>query len=166
MTEIENLRPQLHAAIDAGLTQLAPSIENGDLAGFAIGTDDDVGSLFAVACTRKWLSANGEDVKFQFNEWEEYVPEETFNTVSRILFDLSTSNFIPTKRWPEFRDRLFGIIVEELAMARLDHRVRDDVFMCVGSTDPSDHLLDLELSAVRQLNCEPVVRAYEESMSC
>ena len=163
MFNIDIIRTKVRFAIKKAASEI--KAQNYDLAGFALGTDDDVSSLFAVVCSKQWVAENGKKMGLQFNEWSDYMAESEFNKVSRQLFDISTNHNMSDDEWLLMRDKLFELIVQEFVRAKKQYRINDDVFLCVGSTDPSDYMLSLELNGVQQLNNKLITQSYQKLIS-
>lgn len=131
--------------------------------GFALGTDDDVCSVYAVACTRRWVQAlDAEDTEFAFNfvEWETEIDNEALYSISQIFTsgasadygDPLSTPFVNSLRWATARDARFKAMVNALLACRAGSVFNEDTFLCVGSTDPSEHMQQLERTAVERLN--------------
>lgn len=122
---------------------------NEQLAGYALLTDDDLETLgYAALSTDMLRSSSDEDLLFQPTDWPFQGEPDAFDGAYAELLARARSAV-------DFRahvDTSFAILVRALAEAKAEGLFDAKVFLSVLSTDPSEHLLALENSAISQPN--------------
>ena len=155
------IRERLVAAIQGAVRTLRET--NSDLCGFALCTDDDVRTLYHVACTREWVREKEKDypdIGFLCVEWTLTADNAAFDAISREFDRLADEPDSDPRDWSEARDRRFELLVLALADCRSKGTFSSDVFVCAASTDPSDHLEKLTMKAVDALNARALADGF------
>lgn len=137
------------------------------LFGFALCTDNDVRTLYHVACRVDWVrekEASYPDIGFIYVEWPESASEEPFNTISSQLANLADQTSSDDEAWAAARDRRFDALVLAMQDCRSACTFDSETLLCVGSTDPSSHLEGLAMQAVEKLNTPSVVDQFARAL--
>ncbi|MBC8067542.1 MAG: DUF4303 domain-containing protein [Deltaproteobacteria bacterium] len=119
--------------------------------------------LFHVGCTAKYAAEHElHDVRFLPNEWIQNgdVDPPALNVAAEVL--RVHAEHAPGSTWAAARDAAFCALVTGLAAARVEGRVDDSTFLTVISTDPSEHMEELEETSLALLNSPSVVREWRE----
>lgn len=123
--------------------------------GYALGTDDEVRTIFHVACTSDWVATDEAypEARYTFTDWPDADAElhPSFAEIGRLLQELADRDY-PESGWDKARDERFDALVAGLLQCRQDGTFDASTLLIVGSTDPSPHLEKLETEAVRRLN--------------
>ena len=155
---------EIRKATVLAVRQSAVLLKAGDpLFGFALATDDDVSTLFYVACTVGWVRENERlhpGIGCMFIDWPEHIHDDIFSTISSRLNIISSQIYPSDDAWSAARDGRFNALVQALKDCRDEGLFDGQTLLCVGSTDPSEHLWALEMRAVRLLNTSAVVDRY------
>ena len=153
-------------AIKEVKSQLDKQFGDDRLFGFAIGTDDDVMSIYNAACTQSWVQENSKDyesVGYIFTEWVQSGNEKLFDAA----YDLILSHYEDEKHdadFGKFRDIRFESLVRALKECRDEGIFDENTLLVVGSTDPSDYLEELEMRAVDLLNNKSVADKFAKAL--
>jgi hypothetical protein len=144
------------AAVRASCAAIEAARPGEPLAGYALATDDGVETLAYLAVTAPALAARADpDLRFSPTDWPEPPGCAAVDAVDRWLRARAAAA-------PDLRahvDDSFRLLVEVLADLKRDGVFPDDVFLSVLSTDPSDHLEELEAASVSRLNGPALVQA-------
>ncbi len=162
MTDYEAIKTLIKDDIKKSAAELDYQYGFNNLQGFALGTDDDVRTLYHVACTREWVEAQGDDgIAYIFVEWVESGDENLFLSVSKLLNEEADKE---CPDWVEGRDKRFAAITHALAEIREENIFNADTFLYAGSTDPSDYMEELSLRAAKKINTQQNIEAYIQAM--
>jgi hypothetical protein len=133
------------------------------LRSFALCTDDGVTTLFHVGCTEGFLRAGGRpELRFLPNDWTQTGGSDP--SALRAVGDhfRQRPQNLEDDAWCAVRDADFEILVAGLAAARSTYDRHGSIFFTVMSTDPSDHLLELEEHSLRVLNPPHLVKEWRQ----
>ena len=126
------------------------------LAGYALLTDDDLGTLGHLAVTREALRADPETL-FTPTDWPYDDGGEAFDGPNEALGALAAGLELG-----DHVDAAFALLVRALKDLRDDGVFALDVYLAVISTDPSEHLEALAEAAFAELNSADLTRARHE----
>lgn len=162
---LEALQLQLTRAV----RQAASELQSRDSAlfGFALCTDDDVRTLYHVACTRDWVreqQVDYADIGFIYVEWTESADHAPFDAISRQFAALANDAYANDAEWAAARDRRFSLLVSALRECRDAGAFSSDTLLCAGSTDPSDHLEALAMSGVDAVNSKVIADRFATAL--
>jgi Domain of unknown function (DUF4303) len=162
---LEELRIQIANAV----RQAAAELRNDDaeLSGFALCTDDDVRTLYHVACTRDWVRENEIDypeIGFIYVEWTHSADDEPFDAISRQFASLADADYANDADWAAARDQRFNLLVAALRHCREVGAFAPDTLLCAGSTDPSEHLEALAMIGVEAVNTAEIARQFASAL--
>lgn len=138
-----------------------------DIFGFSLCTDDSLCTLFQVSCTRQWVQEEEGDypgIGFIFTEWKDSADDALFQKLSDRLAALANAPHESDAERARVRDERFEALVLALSDARKQRLFADDTLLCVGSTDPSEHLESLAMDAVDRLNTRAIVDQFAEHL--
>jgi len=131
--------------------------------GYALLTDDGLGTLGHVACSKEFIASESEpDTLFLPVDWAYDDGVKAFDRQARPLL-VSHADACEGGEFLAHIDDSFNALVSALMSLRGDGVFGADVFLSVGSTDPSDRLERLEENAVRALNSDAVYRAWKNT---
>ena len=167
MNSIDDLRKMAAAAVRLRATELRGTAETANLFGFALCTDDDVSTLYHVACTREWVREKEKryaDVEFIYVEWPLSEHDQIFGPISEQLAALAKLPHENAASWAAARDQRFQALVLALGEGRASGVFESATLLCVGSTDPSGHLAALTMTAVDTLNSKPVADQFAKAL--
>lgn len=151
---IDRLRTRLSHAACESARSLA---ETATLAGVALCTDDDLRTVFFVACSKEdCASADDPDFVYLPVEWEREPDQKTYVALSKELSALADGIPNVTVR----RDLLFAVLVDALRALRSSAIVSEDVLLVVMSTDPGKQLIQLATLAFKALNSAGADREF------
>ena len=123
--------------------------------GYALGTDDDVRTIFHVACTTDWVAAEeaSPEARYVFTDWPDADAAQppAFGEIGQLLQELADRDY-PEVGWGEARDQRFDAILTGLLQCRQRGLFDPSTLLIVGSTDPGPHLEKLEAEAITRLN--------------
>lgn len=153
LNKIEALQNQLTAAV----RQTAAELRSGDseLFGFALCVDDDVRTLYHIACNRDWVRENmvdDPDIGFIYVEWPLSASDAPFDAISKQFAALADETCASDEEWAAARDQRFHLLVSALRECREAGAFSSETLLCAGSTDPSGHLEALAMSCVDAVN--------------
>jgi hypothetical protein len=163
----QHIREATAKAVQQAAHVLRDRDPEGRLFGFALCTDDDVRTLYHIACMRDWVrakEASYPDIGYIYVEWPDSAPEGPFNTISKQLARLADHNDSSAEHRAAARDRRFEALVLALEDCRNSGTFDPETLLCVGSTDPSDHLEALAMRAVEKLNIPNVVDQFARAL--
>ena len=156
------LKQSTKVAIQHSLCRVLASHAGETLNGYAIVTDDDLSALGYFASTIEYTAQQAEAfVRFEPVDWDYNDGVEAFDDPRALL----VANYAAADTVDLFRfhvDTSFAALVEALRELKAEGLFRDDTFLTVISTDPSDHLEMLECHAVRSLNAPELIRQWEQ----
>jgi hypothetical protein len=138
-----------------------------ELFGFALCVDDDLRTLYQVSCTRPWVrerDAGYPGVGFIYVEWQDSANDVLFEPLSRRFAALADEAYRSDVEWAKARDGRFESLVLALKDCRDEGRFAADTLLCVGSTDPSEHLEALAMRAVDRLNSRTVADQFAKHL--
>src|SRR5262245_29088565 len=143
----------LRNAIRQGVAEIVAARHGEHLSGFALCTDDDLSTLYHVACTREFSSRRRDidDIDLIPTEWEYNEGDDAFAPSGRILA-LRLEAARTQNAFGHHVDRAFGDLTVALMVAREESLVPADALLVVTSTDPGEHLVRLAVEAGRRLN--------------
>jgi hypothetical protein len=152
------------SAVRQTLASFAECHAGEDLIGYALVTDDDLGSLGYFACTEKFLESQTEsNARFEPVEWVYNNGVEALDDARAMLFaDLDAAT--TPERFMAHVDESFQALVSALQELRAARTFPDEVFLTVISTDPSEHLEQLENRAVQVLNSDELYQRWRASV--
>jgi len=151
----DEVRRLTGSAIRRAAEELRKSGDTSDLFGFALCTDDDVRSVYHVASTREWVrqeEAHYPGIGFIYVEWVHSANEQLFDAVSSALGTHADQDYGSAAGGNAARDRRFQSLVLALKDCRDEGVFDENTFLCVGSTDPSEHLESLAMKGVDLIN--------------
>ncbi|MGD9128507.1 MAG: DUF4303 domain-containing protein [Planctomycetia bacterium] len=163
----EDIRPLAADAIRKAKAQIDEKCGNAPLFGFALGTDDDVCGMYHIACTTGWVAEKEKsypNIGYNFVDWIESGDQTLFDDVNTIMRQSAERDYEGDNGWADIRDRRFELLVLALADCREAGVFDDQTFLCVGSTDPCDHLRALEMDAVDRLNLPEVADKFAAAL--
>lgn len=158
---LEELRTQIANAVRRAAAELQS--DNAELFGFALCTDDDVRTLYHVACTRDWVRENEGDypeIGFIYVEWTHSADDTPFDAISRQFAALADAHYASDGAWAAARDQRFNLLVSALRDCREAGAFAPDTLLCAGSTDPSEHLEALAMSGVEAVNTADIANQF------
>lgn len=138
-----------------------------DIFGFALCTDDSLCTLFQVSCTRPWVRHQEGDypgIGFVYTEWKDSVDDTLFQKLSDRLGALANEPYKFDAEWARARDERFEALVLALSDARQQRLFAENTLICVGSTDPSEHLEALAMDAADRLNTRVIADQFAEHL--
>ena len=157
------MRAQLVKAIHTAIEQVLPSSGGAPAFGFALCTDDSVGSLFPIAASQAWADSR-ESLKFAVwpPEWDVGVADkDAFNALSKKLFSASQKK-PGSAAWRKARDARFQTLVDTMVACQAAGDFAGFSYLCVTSTSPSNHMLALTRAAIKELNDPVYADAFRE----
>ena len=160
-TDTEELRTAVIKGIRHARLAFSKHHPGESLNGFALVTDDGLETLGYFANSEEFTAQNGEgNVRFEPVEWLYCEGDSGFAQARSILTSMARTagaNGV----FAEHVRAAFGVLVDSLIAARAEGLFRQEVFLTVISTDPSDELVRLENQAVPQLNSPELVEAWQ-----
>jgi hypothetical protein len=162
---LDELRNEIISAIRQAAAELQGS--NSALFGFALCTDDDVRTLYHVACTRDWVSEKEvgyPDIGFIYVEWIHSASNAQFNVISQKFGTLADSTYASDMDWSAARDQRFNLLVSALRDCRETGAFSPGTLLCAGSTDPSDHLEALAMNGVDVVNTPAIANQFARAL--
>jgi Domain of unknown function (DUF4303) len=158
-----DLRSLVATVVKTVKVQIDKKYDKSPLSGFALCTDDDVRNLYHVACTRTWVDEQKEsdpDIGYVYVDWDESCDDSLFDKINTIMSQLADQDFESADDWANARDRRFESLVLGLSDCRTAKIFDKLTLLCVGSTDPSDHLEGLAMDAVDRLNSSEIADGF------
>jgi hypothetical protein len=152
---MKELRSTVAAAIRAACGELQGQQPIEDLFAFALCTDDDLRTVYQVSCTRQWVRERDggyPGIGFIYVEWQDSVSDALFQQLSRRFAILADEPHRSDAEWAKARNGRFEALVLALKDCRDQGLFAKDTLLCVGSTDPSEHLEALAMDAADRLN--------------
>jgi len=150
------LRDLVLQAVRLAISRVLESHPNELICGFALLTDDDLRSLGYAACTYEGLGDDaGGSVRFEPVDWQYCDGQEIFDEARAALAELADSN--PDHR--DHVDKAFVVLVAALEMAKAEGTLPHESYCTPISTDPNEHLDELEDQAILRLNGPAVHKA-------
>lgn len=162
---LEELRIQIADAVRQAVAELRS--DHAELSGFALCTDDDVRTLYHVACTRDWVRKNEGDypeIGFIYVEWTHSADAAPFDAISRQFAALADADYASEEAWAAARDQRFKLLVSALRDCREGDAFAPETLLCAGSTDPSEHLEALAMSGVEAVNTADVANQFASAL--
>jgi hypothetical protein len=151
-------------AIRTAATDLGGAFGKSELFGFALCTDDDVRTLYHVACTKHWVKDRGDpDTGYLYTEWTQGAKSDSFESLSQEVGRLADIRYPTDAEWARARDERFEALARSLLECRRDEVFEATMFLCVGSTDPSKHMKQLAIDAVERLNSAETAQQAKEA---
>jgi Domain of unknown function (DUF4303) len=148
----------LKSAVRQSISELTHQRAGESLVGYALVTDDGLGTLRHQAITREALQASGDsDLMFSPTDWPYETAKDAFDGVATSL-RRRAENASDLKAHVDSSFSLFVLALDELKREEL---FGPGVFLTVLSSDPSEYLENLEAVAIERLNGSAVVRARE-----
>lgn len=163
--QLEELQNQITGAVLQAAAELRS--QKSGLFGFALCTDDDVRTLYHIACTRDWVRENEvdyPDIGFIYVEWTHSVGNAPFDAISRQVSALADANYASDADWAVARDRRFNLLVSALRDCREAGAFTPDTLLCAGSTDPSEHLEALAMNGVDAINAADIANQFARAL--
>ncbi len=160
---LKEARSDTVAAIRLAVKELQERQPMGELFGFALCTDDDLRTLYHVACTRAWVrerEAGYPGIGYIFVEWEDSASDGLFERVSCQFASLADESHASDTAWAEARDLRFAALTHALEECRREQLFHEETLLCIGSTDPSEHLEALAMDAVDRLNSRKIADLF------
>ena len=163
-----DIQEELRKSVALAVRRSAATLKtDGPLFGFALATDDDVRTLYHVACTVDWVRENELSypyIGFIFVEWPDSAHDDLFSPISSRLATLSNQTSIEHAAWSSARDQRFNALVLALKDCRDAGIFDEETLLVVGSTDPSEHLQALEMQAATLLNRSKIISEYARAI--
>ena len=159
--ELKNLTKD---AVKASYEKLLSVYKNEDFTGYALCTDDGVMTIYHVGCTQQWLSRDGHEAyTYAPVEWTYEDGETSFDAVYELLIQRVEKQDEKEykNKFEDIIDLSYNSFVQALLELRNEGFFSDDVFLSVLSTDPSDHMIELELNAIKLLNSPEILSKWE-----
>jgi hypothetical protein len=159
------LQIQLANAVRQAAVELRS--RDSELFGFALCTDDDVRTLYHIACTRDWVrekEVGYPDIGFIYVEWTLSASAAPFAVISRQFAKLADETYANDKDWAAVRDQRFNLLVSALRDSREAGAFFPDTLLCAGSTDPSEHLQALAMSGVDAVNTADIADEFARAL--
>ena len=156
----ENLRRCTVDAIRKACVDMANEYGSDKLAAFALCTDDDVMTLYSVACTQSWVREREPDyagIGCIYVEWDQTAGGSHFDAISTTVAALAGDDGSTARQ-------RFDAIALALGDARNEGLFDSDVLLCCGSTDPSDEMEMLAMRAVDRLNANTTANAFAKHL--
>lgn len=163
--QLKELQIQIANAVRQSAAKLRS--DNSELFGFALCTDDDVRTLYHLACTRDWVRENAADypeIGFIYVEWTDSAGDAPFDAIGRQFARLADENYASDTDWAAARDHRFNLLVSALRDCREADVFTPDTLLCAGSTDPSEHLEALAMSGVEAVNTADVANQFASAL--
>ena len=163
--KIESLQTQITAAVRQAAAELRS--RDSELFGFALCIDDDVRTLYHIACNQDWVRENAvddPDIGFIYVEWALAASDAPFDAISKQLADLADETCANDAAWAEARDQRFQLLVAALRECRAAGVFSPETLLCAGSTDPSAHLEALAMSCVDAVNTADVADKFARAL--
>ena len=137
--------------------------------GFALGTDDEVRTLFHMACTNEWVTQQQkvqeyEGIGYVFVEWSQSADEMLFLDISHLFAQETDANYVTTAEWATARDKRFLALFDALLEIRQQNVFNENTFLNAGSTDPCQHMEDMEFNETIKLNTHLNNQYYAKAM--
>jgi hypothetical protein len=169
MNKYEKFKNLIVDEIERAYSEIQKKYELENIHGFALGTDDDVMTLFHVLCTSNWLEKeearlNDEDIGYIFVEWQESAGENLFLDISKMFRKESERDYKTNEDWAIARDKRLLSISFALEEVRKRKLFKEQTFLCFGSTDPSTYIEKLEWVEIQRYNVESNVKRYAKAM--
>lgn len=161
----EELQIQTVSAVRQAAAELRS--RNSELFGFALCTDDEVRTLYHLACTRDWVheeEVDDPDIRFIYVEWTLSGSDAPFDAISRQFATLADANYASDADWAAARDQRFHLLVSALRECREAGSFSPDTLLCAGSTDPSEHLEALAMSGVDAVNAAGIADGFARAL--
>jgi hypothetical protein len=146
----ESFTEVITGAARRGLAALVQAHPGERLAGYALCTDDDLRTVYAVGCTREFLADQPADRLFLPTEWPDGDDDASFEEARQTMY--ARADAAVGTAFGQHVLQSFAALVAALRQLRLENRVGDDVFLVALSTDPGELLTALEDAGVRDLN--------------
>ena len=170
MHSFESLRQAAVDAIRLGAFAAYKTIDKKSLFGFAICTDNELGSVFHVYATREWVSereAEYPEIGFISVEWEQGFDDDPFLALSSVFRKFADSAYhLPDREYENNRIVRFRVLVEAMRVCRDEGLFDANTLLSVDSTDPDDLMTKLACEAARHLNIPAIAEAYLQTMEC
>jgi hypothetical protein len=163
----KDLRAATATAVQQAVAELRNEQPIEELFGFALCVDDDLRTLYQVSCTRQWVCAHDEaypGIGFISVEWQDSASDTLFEPLSRRFANLADDAYRSDAEWAKARDARFESLVLALKDCRDAGLFAADTLLCVGSTDPSEHLEALGMQAVDRLNLRTVADQFAKHL--
>ena len=168
-TPYEQLRLLTADAVRKAAGELRQKLPDDTLWGFALCTHDEVRSFYHVACTSVWVrerEAGYPGIGSIYVEWSQSANEGLFDAANAALATFADQAESSESTWARARDERFEALVLALGDCRAEGVFAQDTLLCVGSTDPCDHLEALAMSAVDRLNRPAVADQFARDLGC
>jgi hypothetical protein len=165
--QYDELKLLVADAVRQARKELSQQYGSDKLFAFALCTDDDVRTLYHVACTQKWVQERDSHypgIGFIYVEWEQDASDSVFRPLSEKVAELANQEYASDQAWADARDRRFDAFVLALNDCRNEGIFDDDTLLCCGSTDPSGHMEALAMEAVDKLNIRAVADQFAEHL--
>ena len=154
--------PELLESVKVAIRQAVaawhPRSPDQAIAGFALLTDDTLSTLSSLAITEGELrSTSVPDLLFCPTDWTLELSPDAFDKPRKELRRQADAS-------PDLRrhvDSSFQILERALAESRTEGAFGPRVFLSALSTDPSEHLEELENSSIRKLNDPQIVKEHQ-----
>lgn len=163
--QLEELQIQITSAVRQAAAELRS--HGAELFGFALCTDDDVRTLYHIACTRDWVreqEVDYPDIGFIYVEWIHSADDAPFDAISRQFATLADASYPSDSDWAAARDQRFNLLVAALRACREADAFTPDTLLCAGSTDPSEHLEALAMRGVDAVNTTDIVNQFARAL--
>jgi hypothetical protein len=156
----EELRRLVIAGVAESAREVAASLGDETLAGYALCVDDDLRSLFPMAVSAGALSMADNALRFVPVDWDCEAGGDAFDRANAALEELAdaASDYAAHKRLA------FTALVDALGDARKRGIFAPGVTLLVTSVDPGETTLHLAEEAALELNDAETQRAFRDQM--
>jgi hypothetical protein len=163
-TSDDGLVDELREAIRRSIAIIEAAHSGERICGFALCTDDDLSTLYHVACTHEFCARHPDGhiawvpVDWEYNEGAELFERSSLLLRTRgIRVDSEAAHH-------EHVETGFRDLTSALLVARLEDLVSDDTLLLVTSTDPGWMAEQLAVVATRRLNPDDVAARWQQAM--
>jgi hypothetical protein len=161
------LTETLEGAIRTSLEAITAAHPEETLNGYALCTDDDVRTVYHVACTREFAEASRyRDTRFIPVNWAYDDGDEAFDEANGLVqaSDEAASRSADEATWSTHVTTCFESMVAALEQMRQAGLFGEDVLLVVTSTDPGSAQKRLAIAAARRLNPPTLFRDWKAAM--
>ncbi|QUI71412.1 DUF4303 domain-containing protein [Pseudoalteromonas piscicida] len=165
LIDFDKLKSLVKDAVKTTFTNLQRIHQPDELLGYALCTDDSVMTLYHVAMTQQWLSQD-DNTEFEFSpvEWDLSDRDVHFKGVATLL--AARLELEDAKLYENYLEEIINPTFKAFVLALLELRQEGvfakNVFLSVISTDPSEHMLELESAANRKLNSAELLNRFND----
>lgn len=158
--DYQELRRLVAMGIVASVREIAPSLGDEPLGGYALCVDDSLRSLFHMATSADLLFREGSELRFVPVDWDCEDGSGAFDAANAALEELADE----ASDYPAHIRLAFASLVDALDDVRKSGLFAPGVTLLVTSTDPGETTLRLAEEAVLKLNDAETLRAFRDAM--